>query len=150
AKYGGRWTVEDISEGKGHLKAHAASPSCGFVKHTVLEVLDIDNELLCSLFNESIGLESRILKLLTLMTHKCLYTWALEIGAVPPSQNGFRPGRRTNNNMFILRTMIDQARAEGKVLWTAFVDISNAFPSTNHDALWIKLHKMGATGKIFD
>ncbi|KAF9038875.1 hypothetical protein BDZ89DRAFT_1216628, partial [Hymenopellis radicata] len=85
AKYGQKWSVEDIGEAKGHLKTHASSPSCGFDKHTVAVVLSIDNELLCDLFNEygyrAIGLESCILKLLTLMTHKRLYAWASELGA---------------------------------------------------------------------
>jgi hypothetical protein len=35
-------------------------------------------------------------------------------------------------------------------LFVAFVDISNAFPSTDHPTLWLKLHHMGVSGKLFD
>ncbi|PBK84341.1 hypothetical protein ARMGADRAFT_861319, partial [Armillaria gallica] len=98
----------------------------------------------------AIGLESVILKMMTYIIHKKLLHWADKLGAIPPSQNGFCPGFCTNNNIFILCTMIEQAQAEGKTLWVEFVDISNAFPSTDHTTLWLKLHKLGFTGKMFD
>ncbi len=54
---------------------------------------------------------------------------------LPPSQNGFREHYRTNNNMFILRAAIDRARADQKVLYVAFIDLINAFPSTDPPTL---------------
>lgn len=42
------------------------------------------------------------------------------------------------------------ARSKDQTVWTAFVDISNAFPSVNHDLLWLKLHEKGLSGPIFD
>jgi hypothetical protein len=65
----------------------------------------------------TIGLESCFLKLICLLIHKRIYTWAEERGIIPPSQNGFREGYRTNNNGFVLRCMIERARAEGRTLW---------------------------------
>lgn len=41
----------------------------------------------------------------------------------------------TNNNMFILRAAIDRARADQKVLYVAFIDLINAFPSTDPPTL---------------
>jgi hypothetical protein len=32
----------------------------------------------------------------------------------------------------------------------AFLDITNAFPSTNRELLWVKLYEMGISGKLFD
>ncbi len=157
--------------------------SCGGDNVFPQDLLEMDNDKLCDLFNEclrqrdsplawlitriiallkkgkdakdpdgyrAIGLESVVLKMMTYIIHKKLLHWANKLGAIPPSQNGFRPGFRTNNNVFILRTMIEQARAEGKTLWVGFVDISNAFPSTDRTTLWLKLHKLGFTGKMFD
>jgi hypothetical protein len=98
----------------------------------------------------TIGLESCFLKLVCLLIHKRIYTWAEQRGIIPPSQNGFREGYRTNNNGFVLRCMIERARAEGRTLWVAFLDITNAFPSTNRDLLWVKLYEMGISGKLFD
>lgn len=98
----------------------------------------------------TVGLESCVLKLLTLLIHKRLYAWAEKRGVFPPSQNGFREGYRTNNNAFVLRCMIDRARALNKTLYVAFVDISNAFPSTEQNTLWLKLYNMGVSGSLFD
>lgn len=98
----------------------------------------------------TIALESCFLKILTLLIHKRIYDWAENSGIFPPSQNGFREHYRTNNNAFVLRCMIDRARAEGKTLYAGYVDISNAFPSTDHDTLWIKLYESGVNGKFFN
>lgn len=35
-------------------------------------------------------------------------------------------------------------------MWVVFLDITNAFPSTNRDLLWMKLYDMGISGKLFD
>ncbi|PBK81352.1 hypothetical protein ARMGADRAFT_948379, partial [Armillaria gallica] len=98
----------------------------------------------------AIDLESVMLKMMTCIIHKKLLHWADKLGVILPSQNGFQPGFHTNNNVLILCTMIEQACAEGKTLWIGFVDISNAFPSTDCTMFWLKLHKLGFTGKMFD
>jgi hypothetical protein len=90
------------------------------------------------------------LKLICLLIHKRIYDWAEARGIIPPSQNGFREKYRTNNNAFVLRCMIERARSEGRTLWVAFLDITNAFPSINRDLLWVKLYNMGVSGKLFD
>jgi hypothetical protein len=79
-----------------------------------------------------------------------LSAWCEKYNLLPPSQNGFRSGYRTNNNAFILRCAIDRARAEGKTLYVMFADISNAFSSTEQSTLWLKLRSPGAGGMIFD
>ena len=98
----------------------------------------------------AVGLESCLLKLMTLLIHMRLTAWCDKYNILPPSQNGFRTGYRTNNNAFILRCAIDRARAEGKTLYVMFADISNAFPSTEQSTLWLKLRSLGAGGMIFD
>jgi len=97
-----------------------------------------------------IALESCILRFLTLLIH-LRFTDAMEKeNILPPSQNGFREGFRTNNNCFVLRTMIDKAFATRNSLYVAFIDISNAFPSTSHAGLWETLYNYGMTGIYFD
>jgi hypothetical protein len=71
-------------------------------------------------------------------------------GLIPPTQNGFRAEHQTNNNVFILRTMIEKCRANNKHLFVAFVDITNDFPSTDHALLWITLRDAKLTGRYFD
>lgn len=97
-----------------------------------------------------VGMESCLLKMLTLLIDNRLRQWADKNAVLPDSQNGFRPGYRTNNNVFILRCAIERARAEGKSLYVVFLDISNAFPSTDLPSLWSQLYGMGVSGPIFD
>jgi len=97
-----------------------------------------------------VALESCILRFLTLLIHLRFTDVMAENDILPPSQNGFRAGFRTNNNCFVLRTLVDKAFAEGHPLYVAFVDISNAFPSTSHAVLWETLYDYGMTGVFFD
>jgi hypothetical protein len=74
----------------------------------------------------AVALESCGLKFMTLLIHKCLKMWCERQNIVPPSQNGFREGHRTNDNVFILRTAIKRAKADGKALYVAFPDARSA------------------------
>ncbi|KAF5367868.1 hypothetical protein D9615_010473 [Tricholomella constricta] len=98
----------------------------------------------------AIGLESVLLKLMTLIIHKQITAWCLARDLLPPSQNGFREGFRTNDNVFILRCAIERARSLNLPLYVVFADISNAFPSTEQATLWLKMRRMGANGHLFD
>jgi hypothetical protein len=95
-----------------------------------------------------IALESCVLKVLTLLIHKRITDWANARGLIPDYQNGFREGYRTNNNPFILRRVKEWARAKRLSLYVAAVDATNAFPSTDHPTLWLKLMRMGMGGAI--
>jgi hypothetical protein len=83
------------------------------------------------------------------LIHKRITDWATEHGLIPDFQNGFREGYRTNNNLVILRCVKEWARSEGLTLYVA-VYATNAFPSTDHPTLWLKLIRMGMGGDIFD
>ena len=81
---------------------------------------------------------------------KHIRDWVEDNNMLPPSQNGFRQGYKTNKNAFILCCAIDKAHALGITLYVAFVDCSNAFPWTDHATLWLKLYCNGAGGPFFD
>ncbi|KAF9027006.1 hypothetical protein BDZ89DRAFT_885075, partial [Hymenopellis radicata] len=97
-------------------------------------------------------LQSCLLRFASIIFNAKLTRAVEEANILPlaPSQNGFRPTYRTNNNIFILRTLVEQARAHGKTLYVAFVDISNAFASMNYASLWLKLADAGLTARYFD
>ncbi|RDB17742.1 RNA-directed DNA polymerase from mobile element jockey [Hypsizygus marmoreus] len=97
-----------------------------------------------------IGLESCMLKVMTLLIDKQLRDWAALHHIIPDSQNGFRETFRTNNNSFVLRCAVDRARATGVTLYVAFIDLTNAFPATNIPTLWSKLFRLGVSGPLFD
>ncbi|KAK0235402.1 hypothetical protein EDD85DRAFT_733242, partial [Armillaria nabsnona] len=96
------------------------------------------------------GWPARIFSFVTSNHHRRFREWMETNNILPPSQNGFREHYRTNNNMFILRSAIDHFRAEQKVLYVAFVDLTNAFPSTDQPTLWAKMSQLGAAGPLID
>ena len=61
-------------------------------------------------------------------------------------QNGFRKDRCGADNNFILDTILWKARAKGKPVHMAFIDISKAYDSVNRDILWKKLSTLGFSG----
>lgn len=77
----------------------------------------------------TIGLESCLLKTLTMIIDQRMRDWASQHHIIPPSQNAFQAKRRTNYNALILRTAIETALASHQPLYVAFIDITNAFPS---------------------
>lgn len=97
-----------------------------------------------------IGLESCLLKVLTALIDLRIREWAERYDVLPDSQNGFREKYRTHNNSFTLRCAIDRARADGKNFYVAYIDLKNAFPSTDIPTLWCKLYNAGISGPLFD
>ncbi|KAF5311562.1 hypothetical protein D9758_019093 [Tetrapyrgos nigripes] len=98
----------------------------------------------------AIALKSCFLKFSTLIVLHKLTMAAEEGNLIPPSQNGFCTGHRTHNNAFVLRSLLECAHDQNEILYVAFVDISNAFPSTNHNTLWNWLNDLGLTSMYYD
>jgi hypothetical protein len=98
----------------------------------------------------AVALESCLLKFIMLLILLRFSKACRTANIIPPTQNGFRPHHHTSNNVFILRTAIETSRAQGKQLFVAFVDITNAFPSTDHPLLWLTLQDLNLTGRYFD
>ncbi|KAJ7721808.1 hypothetical protein B0H16DRAFT_1335064, partial [Mycena metata] len=147
-----KWTEKDMGRLKDHIRKHSLDSSPGEDQATYAELLEIPNEDLVYLCNDYrlVAPESCFLKCLTILIHWRIFDWAEARGLIPPGQNGFRPGYRTNNNPFILRCLKEWARAHNYSLYVACVDFTNAFPSTDQPTLWLKLFRMGMGGKIFD
>ncbi|KAJ3870338.1 hypothetical protein F5051DRAFT_470385, partial [Lentinula edodes] len=147
-------TAVDIATVKAYLKRTAHSDAKGADSTTYSQLISIPNDRLALLFGRAfsnsdyraIALESCTLKFASLLLHQKLCHVLSHANIIPPSQNGFRAGYRTNNNAFILRTLIDKSRSSGDSVYLAFVDISNAFPSTNQNSLWLRLEAYGLTG----
>ena len=98
----------------------------------------------------TIGLESCLLKTLTLLIDRRLRDWAEHTGLIPDAQSGFRRHHRAINSVFILRTLIDKARKMHRPLYVVYLDLSNAYPSVDQPSLWTKLAGMGAQGPLID
>ena len=70
-----------------------------------------------------IGLKSCLLKTMNMVIEMRIRAWVEFVNVLPDSQNGFREGYRTNNNTFVLWYCIDNARAQGKALYVAFIRV---------------------------
>jgi hypothetical protein len=98
-----------------------------------------------------ISLLSALSKLYTGVLARRLNEWIEKRDAISECYMGLRNGRRTVDNIFILRTTIDKylSRKRGKVYWL-FVDLQKAFDTVVREALWWKLGKKGISSKFIE
>ena len=69
---------------------------------------------------------------------------------ISETQIGFQKRARTVDHMFILRTLIEKCFSDKKYLYTCFVDFRKAFDSVVHEALLLKLQKIGIGGYFYN
>ena len=65
------------------------------------------------------------------------------IGLVPESQCGFRPGRGTTDMNFALRQIMEKCKLYSEDLYLLFIDLTKAFDTVNRPGLWAILDKVG-------
>ena len=82
------------------------------------------------------------------MLHQRIYGWAEQADLLPDNQFGFRKGRSTADNLFILTSLIQRHKLNRKPFFTVFVDFSKAFDMVSHQHLWKKLKEMGMSASI--
>lgn len=85
-------------------------------------------------------------KLYALMLNRRLSTWAEANGKRAAGQAGFRKGFRTTDNCFVLRALVERARAKGAKLYICAVDLEKAFDSVDRPLLWAALQRAGIGG----
>jgi len=75
-----------------------------------------------------------------------LSSWAEERGLRARGQAGFRKDLRTTDNLYILRTLIEQSTHKCKKVYCYFVNFRKAFNTVPPDLLWQVLVEMGIVG----
>ena len=85
-------------------------------------------------------------KLFTRIMNNRLVTWAEEYRIYVEAQ-GFRPGRGTVDNIFVLDGIVNSYLSSGKAFYSAFIDFSKALYYVVRDNLWYKLIKAGVSAK---
>jgi hypothetical protein len=90
-----------------------------------------------------IAITSTVYKLMAIIMKKRLVDWLETHEKLGELQNGFRPGRRGTDNIFILSQLIESRRLEGKNMLACFLDISKAYDSVNRNILWNKMSALG-------
>jgi hypothetical protein len=77
-----------------------------------------------------------------------LSSWAKERGLRARGQASFRKDFRTMDNLYILRTLIEQSTHKHKKVYCCFVDFRKAFDTVLRDLLWQVLAEMGIVGRF--
>jgi hypothetical protein len=75
-------------------------------------------------------------KLFAMILDKRLNEWAKQHGLRAKGQAKFHKDYRTTNQLFILRTLIEQSKAKKKPLYCCFVDFKKAFHIVSREVLW--------------
>lgn len=65
-------------------------------------------------------------------------------------QTGFRAKHRTSDNLFILKSLIENFVKKKKELYIAFIDLRKAFDSIWHEGLFLKLLKNGVSTNFYN
>lgn len=87
-------------------------------------------------------------KLYAMVLETRISWWAETNGVRAASQAGFRQGYRTTDHIFVLQTLVDQARAKKSNLYCCFVDFKKAFDLVPRDLLWRRLEEAGIGGQM--
>jgi len=87
-------------------------------------------------------------KLFAMVLEERLTRWAetQELRAI--GQAGFRRGFRTTDQLFVLRTLVEQSKANLKPLHCCFVDFKKAFDTVPRARLWEVLKERGIGGNF--
>jgi hypothetical protein len=87
-------------------------------------------------------------KLFAMILDKRLNEWAEQHGLRAKGQIRFRKNYRTTNQLFILRTLIEQSKAKKKPLYFYFVDFKNTFNIVSREVLWQVLAGLRVKGRF--
>jgi hypothetical protein len=80
-----------------------------------------------------------------------LTAFSEENNIIKDNQSGFRKDRRTSDNLFILKCVINKyLNISKKKLHLCFIDFSKAFDNVWRDGLLLKLQRQGFGGKFYN
>jgi hypothetical protein len=89
-------------------------------------------------------------KVFTMILKSCISQWAETNDLRAKGHIGFTKDFRTIDNLFILRTLTEQASFQKKKLYICFVDFKKTFDIVPRDLLWQMLEGLGISGQILE
>jgi hypothetical protein len=87
-------------------------------------------------------------KLFAMILEKRLSKWVEQHGLRAKGQARFCKDYRTTDQLFILRTLIEQSKAKKKPLYCCFIDFKKAFNIVPREVLWQVLAGLGVEGRF--
>ena len=97
---------------------------------------------------KSTKIDQLLHKLFTAVLNKRVNDWSEKCNTVSDAQFGFKKGFSTVDAIYTLHSLIQNMLNNNKRLYCAFVDLKKAFDSVYHNALWLKLYKLGINGNL--
>ncbi len=106
----------------------------------------------CSQFDNYRGITVGpvLAKVFVMILESRINQWAETNDLHAKGQAGFKKDFRKTDNLFILRTLTEQARFQKKKLYTCFVDFKKSFSTVPRDLLWQVLKGLGISGQILE
>ena len=98
----------------------------------------------------AISLISCIAKIYSSLLNSRLTSFLEDNNTLADEQNGFRCSRSCEDHVFLLSSIIDSQKHEGKSTFAAFIDISKAFDCINRNMLYLKLLKNKVNGNFYN
>ena len=89
-------------------------------------------------------------KLYSMVMLQRLDAWAEGNGMRARGQAGFRNGRGTPDNAFVLNHVIEKYRSHKKPVYAAFIDFRKAYDSVDRRLLWECMRSIGVHGCFLD
>lgn len=95
-----------------------------------------------------IALQSCVYKIYSGVLNARVYAFLESRGLIANSQNGFRENRSCVDHVFTFTELVKNQIANGKKVYSLFVDFKSAFDLVRHDLLIYSLRQLGIGGKI--
>ena len=86
-------------------------------------------------------------KLFTSVINNRLNKYADKYNVIEEVQAGFRQNHSTADNIFVLKSLVDIAKANKLKLFSCFIDFKQAFDTVWRSGLWHKLNQYNINGK---
>ena len=87
-------------------------------------------------------------KLYAMVLESRATAWAEDGRCRAKGQAGFRKDFRTTDQLFIIRTILQQAKHSKRKLYCCFVDFKKAFDLVPRESLWQVLERRGMLGRV--
>ena len=96
-----------------------------------------------------ISLVSVVSKLFERLLCSRIQSWVEERNSLADEQSGFRPGRRTEDNLFMLSEITSARSRKGLPTCLSFWDIATAYDVVLRDQLFVSMHEHGIRGRVW-
>jgi hypothetical protein len=97
-----------------------------------------------------LALASAIPKVFERILDEHVRAWSDRVGCLSDLQGGFRAGRGTEDQQFILNEIIAMRAEASSPTFMAFLDIAKAYDRVWLDGLWLKLQRAGLSSQLLE